>query len=49
MVALTLTYWGFVPGRSVMMRVPVSLDDKEVVTAVFEESAARRVRQEGLP
>ena len=46
---VTMTYWGFVPGRSAMLRVPVSLDDQEVITAVFDESAAGRIRQEALP
>ena len=46
---VAMTHWGFVPGRNVMLRVPVSLDGHEIITAVFDESAARRVRQEGMP
>lgn len=46
---VAMTYWGFVPGRSAMLRVPVSLDDQEIITAVFDEGASRRVRQEELP
>ena len=45
----TMTYWGFVPGRRVMLRVPVSLDDEEIITATFDSRAARRVNQEGRP
>lgn len=45
---VAMTYWGFVPGRSAMLRVPVSLDDQEIITAVFDEGASGRVRQEGL-
>ena len=46
---VTMTYWGFVPGRTAMLRVPVSLDDQEIITAVFDDGAAGRVKQEGLP
>jgi len=45
----TINYWGFVPGRKAMLRVPVSLDDEEIITATFDSGAARRVRQEGRP
>lgn len=44
-----IVYWGFVPGRKGMLRVPVSLDDEEIITATFDEGAARRVGQEGQP
>lgn len=45
----TLTYRGFVPARRVMMRVPVSLDDEEIITATFDTRATRRINQEGHP
>ncbi len=44
-----ITYWGFVPGREEMLRVVVSLDDQEIVTAHFDEFAAERVEDEGSP
>ena len=43
----TMTYWGFVPGRRAMLRVPVSLDDAEIITATFDseppEGSIKRV------
>ena len=45
----TITYWGFVPGRDEMLRVPVSLDDEEIITAHFDEHAALRIEGEGRP
>ncbi len=45
----TITYWGFVPGRDEMLRVPVSLDDSEIITAHFDAQAADRLRHEGRP
>ena len=47
--SVTVTHWGFVPGRNAMLRVPVSLDNDEIISAHFDGSAARRVRQQGLP
>ena len=45
----TITYWGYVPGRDEMLRVPVSLDDAEIITAHFDEYAAIRIEDEGRP
>lgn len=45
--SVTVTYWGFVPGRKPMLRVPVSLDEAEIITATFDSEAARRIAQEG--
>ena len=45
----TRTYWGFVPGRDVMLRVSVSLDDAEIVSAHFDQWATRRITEEGRP
>ena len=45
----TITYWGYVPGRDEMLRVPVSLDDTEIITAHFDEYAALRIEDEGRP
>ncbi len=45
----TITFWGFVPGKRAMLRVPVSLDDEEIITATFDNRAARRIRQAGRP
>ena len=42
-----ITYWGFVPGREEMLRVVVSLDNQEIVTAHFDEFAAGRVENQG--
>ena len=42
-----ITYWGFVPGRAEMLRVVVSLDNQEIVTAHFDEFAAGRVEDQG--
>ena len=43
----TITYWGFVPGRAAMLRVPISLDDAEIITAHFDEHIAERIVEEG--
>ena len=45
----TITYWGYVPGRDEMLRVPVSLDDAEIITAHFDKYAAMRIEDEGRP
>ena len=45
--SVTMTYWGFVPGRDIMLRVPVSLDDTEIVSAHFDQWATRRIAEEG--
>ena len=45
----TITYWGFVPGREVMLRVSVSLDDAEIVSAHFDQHATRRIAEAGRP
>ena len=45
----TITYWGFVPGRDDMLRVSVSLDDEEIITAHFDEHAAGRIIAENRP
>ena len=45
----TITYWGFVPGRDEMLRVSVSLDDEEIITAHFDEHAAGRIVTEDRP
>ena len=45
--SVTMTYWGFVPGRDMMLRVPVSLDDTEIVSAHFDQWATRRIAEEG--
>ena len=37
----TITYWGYVPGRDELLRVPVSLGDAEIITAHFDELAAK--------
>lgn len=44
-----MTYWGFVPGRKAMLRVPVSVGDAEIITAIFDTRAARRLADEGQP
>ena len=43
----TITYWGFVPGRAAMLRVPISLDDAEIITAHFDEHTVARIVDEG--
>ncbi len=43
----TITYWGFVPGRAAILRVPISLDDAEIITAHFDEHAVERIAEEG--
>ena len=45
----TMTYWGFVPDRTEMLRVPVSLDDQEIITAHFDRRAERRIQDESRP
>ncbi len=45
----TITYWGFVPGRAAMLRVPISLDDAEIITAHFDEHTVARIVEEGRP
>ena len=45
----TITYWGYVLGRDEMLRVPVSPDDAEIITAHFDEYAAMRIEDEGRP
>ena len=45
----TITYWGFVPGRDDMLRVSVSLDYAEIITAHFDEHAAGRMVTEDRP
>ena len=47
--SVTTTYWGFVPGRDMMLRVPVSLDDTEIVSAHFDRWATRRIAEAGRP
>ena len=44
-----MTYWGLVPGRDVMLRVSVSLDDAEIVSAHFDQHATRRIDEAGRP
>lgn len=44
-----ITYWGFVPGRSAMLRIPISLDDVEIITAHFDADAASRIAEVGRP
>ena len=44
-----MTYWGFVPGREAMLRVCVSLDDAEIVSAHFDQHATRRIAEAGQP
>lgn len=46
---VTTTYWAYVPGRDDMLRVPVSLDDAEIITAHFDEHAAGRIVAEDRP
>ena len=43
------TYWGFVPGRRVMLRVVVSLDDAEIISAHFDRWVTRRIAEAGRP
>lgn len=45
----TITYWGYVPGRDEMLRVPVAPDDAEIITAHFDERAAKRIEDEDRP
>lgn len=45
----SITYWGFVPGRNEMLRVPVSLDDRDIITAHFDRRAEARIAGEGRP
>ena len=47
--SVTMTYWGFVPGRDELLRVPVSLDDAEIITAHFDEHAAGRIVADDRP
>ena len=47
--SVTTTYWAYVPGRNDMLRVPVSLDDQEIITAHFDKLAERRIGDEGRP
>ncbi len=47
--SVTMTYWGFIPGRDMMLRVPVSLDDAEIVAAHFDQWATRRIAETGRP
>lgn len=47
--SVTITYWGFVPGRDMMLRVPVSLDHTEIVAAHFDRWATRRIAETGRP
>ena len=44
-----MTYWGFVPGRDAMLRVSVSVDDAEIVSAHFDQHATRRIAEFGRP
>ena len=44
-----ITYWGFVPGRQEMLRVAVSLDDQEIITAHFDDAVAKRIEEENRP
>ena len=44
-----MNYWGLVPGREDLLRVVVSLDNQEIVTAHFDKFAAERVEDEGRP
>ena len=44
-----ITYWGFVPGRAAMLRVPISLDDAEIISAHFDAHVAIRIAEEGRP
>ena len=45
----TITYWGVVPGRDAMLRVCVSPDDAEIVSAHFDQHATRRIAEAGRP
>ena len=45
----TITYWGFVSGRQEMLRVVVSLDDQEIITAHFDDAVAKRIEAESRP
>lgn len=47
--SVTMTYWGFVPGRDMMLRVTVSLDDAEIVSAHFDQWASMRIVEAGRP
>ena len=47
--SVTMTYWGYIPGRDMMLRVPVSLDDAEIVSAHFDQWATRRIAETGRP
>ena len=47
--AETIIYWGTVPGRVEMLRIAVSLDDAEIITAHFDEHAAGRIVAEDRP
>ena len=44
-----IVYWGFVPSRKDPLRIPVSLDDQEIITAHFDEPAAKRIEDESRP
>lgn len=44
------TYWAFLPGKTeLMMRVAVSLDDCEIITATVDKRAVVRLRDYGRP
>ena len=45
----SMTYWGFVPGHVAPLRVPVSMDDAEIITAHFDEHFEVRITEEGRP
>lgn len=47
--SVTITYWGFIPGRDLMLRVPVSLDNAEIVSAHFDQWATKRIAEMGRP
>lgn len=44
------SYWAFLPGKTeLMMRVAVSLDDCEIITATLDRDASTRLAQHGRP
>ena len=45
----TVTYWGLVSGRQEMLRVVVSLDDQEIITAHFDDAVVKRIEEAGRP
>ena len=46
----THSYWAFLPGKTeLMMRVVVSLDDCEIITATLDGGAAARLGADGRP